>query len=370
MKHIKKFDELSETLKGGDIRKGDISRLKLNKIYSPEYIDELKKLSKSDPYKAIDIIKKNINKIKREVAPKITTDDIIIVCNKLGTKIDETKAKNILIKLKRKKIVDAALYIRDIDEQTNYIHEEIEKQIKELNLLEESSNYAFEVTPEDIITVCNELGTTIDEIKANSIISKLDMKKIVDAALFGDDIDEQTEYAHEEIKDQIKELELLKEAVGDAAEDQFILDDILDRTAGDPAKMNQAQKDLMKDYGGNTHYAAIKKYRDYLKVNKAGKETEKTKESAEIVENIGDYVVKFIMDKKEGANIFGTLSIIEDDFLNEYTGRIITKDNKPYIVDFKNDNGVDIQNGRNADFFKDFNKELRNFFNKVVSELV
>jgi len=62
--------------------------------------------------------------------------------------------------------------------------------------------YAFEVTPEDVQQVMN-----CSEEEAEHYIDVLDMGAVEKAALYGDDIDEQTNYAYDEIRRQLAEME-------------------------------------------------------------------------------------------------------------------------------------------------------------------
>lgn len=64
-----------------------------------------------------------------------------------------------------------------------------------------SNNYAFEITQEDIESVIKEKNypVTYDDLKPY-----LDVYEIETAAMYGDDMDEQTKYAYEEIDKQIQ----------------------------------------------------------------------------------------------------------------------------------------------------------------------
>lgn len=83
-------------------------------------------------------------------------------------------------------------------------------------------NQAFEINEEDVenvlrnhsLAVANSQGKSFESM-SNEIFSSLDMTKIANAALYGDDINTQTEYAYQEIADQLRQLgvlEPLKEA--------------------------------------------------------------------------------------------------------------------------------------------------------------
>lgn len=62
---------------------------------------------------------------------------------------------------------------------------------------------AFEVTADDVFVVLSAAGvdTTLDACE--SVIDTLDLADVEQAALYGDDLDEQTEFAHQEIRDQL-----------------------------------------------------------------------------------------------------------------------------------------------------------------------
>lgn len=64
---------------------------------------------------------------------------------------------------------------------------------------------AWETTPDDILNVIHDMGKKAGPDKVHEILDNLDQFKIEDAALYGDDMDEQTNYAYEEIKKQITE---------------------------------------------------------------------------------------------------------------------------------------------------------------------
>ena len=67
---------------------------------------------------------------------------------------------------------------------------------------------AWETTTEDVINVCRNNGEKISEDKASEIHDQLDMDKIEKAALRGDDMDEQIDYAYIEIWEQIVNKEI------------------------------------------------------------------------------------------------------------------------------------------------------------------
>lgn len=64
---------------------------------------------------------------------------------------------------------------------------------------------AWETTVEDVLNVCNmRLNMGLSEESAEIILSDLNHKAIEDAALYGEDINEQTCNAYDEIELQIK----------------------------------------------------------------------------------------------------------------------------------------------------------------------
>lgn len=74
-------------------------------------------------------------------------------------------------------------------------------------------NYGFQITMEDVYSVINDrddINTiALDEVLAERVLTMLDFAKIEDMALCGDDLDEQTKYAYDEIKSQIDEKDLI-----------------------------------------------------------------------------------------------------------------------------------------------------------------
>jgi len=62
---------------------------------------------------------------------------------------------------------------------------------------------AWETTNEDIINVAHNMGFDIGYGEADNISDSLNHSAIEKEALYGDDITEQTEYAYQEIKEQI-----------------------------------------------------------------------------------------------------------------------------------------------------------------------
>lgn len=66
-------------------------------------------------------------------------------------------------------------------------------------------SFAWETTVEDVQNVLRRMKMPNDEKSAQNIHRSLNMVAIEKAALRGDDIDQQTDYAYQEIKNQIKE---------------------------------------------------------------------------------------------------------------------------------------------------------------------
>lgn len=66
---------------------------------------------------------------------------------------------------------------------------------------------AFEVTPEDVVTVMKtRFGKDISYEEADKIHGMLDFDEIEAAALYYNDLDEQTNGAYDEIENQIKNM--------------------------------------------------------------------------------------------------------------------------------------------------------------------
>ena len=78
-------------------------------------------------------------------------------------------------------------------------------------------NFAYQATEEDVenvlhsnsLAVANTTGKSFESI-ANEVFGNLDFDLIEQAALFGDDLNEQTDYAHDEITRQIREMGVLE----------------------------------------------------------------------------------------------------------------------------------------------------------------
>jgi hypothetical protein len=69
-----------------------------------------------------------------------------------------------------------------------------------------SLSNAFEITSEDIVQVLNHMGHQCDEQKAEVLFRKLDKARAAYAALSGEDLDEQTNFAYRNICDQVEDL--------------------------------------------------------------------------------------------------------------------------------------------------------------------
>jgi len=62
---------------------------------------------------------------------------------------------------------------------------------------------AWETTSEDVENALKQVGIIVDEDKSEELHEKLDMEAIEEAALWGDEMEEQTDYAYEEIVKQL-----------------------------------------------------------------------------------------------------------------------------------------------------------------------
>ena len=67
-------------------------------------------------------------------------------------------------------------------------------------------SHAWETTAEDILNVFRKMGHEGSEKQAKNIHNKLDHDRIEQAALCGNETDEQVAYAYADIEEQIKEL--------------------------------------------------------------------------------------------------------------------------------------------------------------------
>jgi hypothetical protein len=77
--------------------------------------------------------------------------------------------------------------------------------------MDKTRSMAWETTADDVLNVLdgmtNRLRSTLME--ADAVLKKLDHGKIEDAALHGNEMDEQVSYAYKEIKKQIIEGKLI-----------------------------------------------------------------------------------------------------------------------------------------------------------------
>lgn len=65
-------------------------------------------------------------------------------------------------------------------------------------------SYAWEVTVEDVQNVFNSNGMHVTEQYAENVLNDLCLFRVAKAAMYGDDMDEQTKYAYAEIERQLK----------------------------------------------------------------------------------------------------------------------------------------------------------------------
>lgn len=68
---------------------------------------------------------------------------------------------------------------------------------------------AWETTNDDVKIVLDRHNVKVSEERLNEIGDMLNMDEIESAALYGDDMDEQTERAYEEIEKQLKEAKVI-----------------------------------------------------------------------------------------------------------------------------------------------------------------
>lgn len=73
-----------------------------------------------------------------------------------------------------------------------------------------TKSLAFEITAEDVVAAAQSRGVELDLDTAEGLIPSLDASAIEKAALHGDDIDDQTRYAQEEIASQLDSKGLLQ----------------------------------------------------------------------------------------------------------------------------------------------------------------
>ena len=68
---------------------------------------------------------------------------------------------------------------------------------------------AFEISVEDVMQVCSEHGREVTYEEAEKLYDGLDRVKITEAALHGDEMEQQTDYAYDEIGCQLREKNFL-----------------------------------------------------------------------------------------------------------------------------------------------------------------
>lgn len=68
---------------------------------------------------------------------------------------------------------------------------------------------AFEITPDDIIRVAQTQGVELDDTTAFDWLDAIDARAVEKAALYGHDLDQQIEYADQEILDQLRDAGLI-----------------------------------------------------------------------------------------------------------------------------------------------------------------
>lgn len=67
----------------------------------------------------------------------ISSDDVLVVAARRGTPITDEEAERWFEELDASLVEDAALYGNDMDEQTNYALDEIERQLVNLGYLQD-----------------------------------------------------------------------------------------------------------------------------------------------------------------------------------------------------------------------------------------
>lgn len=73
---------------------------------------------------------------------------------------------------------------------------------------------AFEATADDVFAVLRNAGIEKSIDECEKLVELLDLADIEQAALYADDLDEQTEFAHQEIHDQLVHHGLIAPAPG------------------------------------------------------------------------------------------------------------------------------------------------------------
>lgn len=82
--------------------------------------------------------------------------------------------------------------------------------------------HAFPISDEDVMLTMNDLlGTPCDINRASDLLSQIDQQRVEEAALWGNDLEEQTNYAHQDIRDQLVAKGLADTAVAEWVSSNF-----------------------------------------------------------------------------------------------------------------------------------------------------
>ena len=73
---------------------------------------------------------------------------------------------------------------------------------------------AFGISEDDVLAVALQAGQILSEARASEIFDELDEDLVEDAALYFDEMDEQTNAAHDEIRRQVIDLGYGSEVLG------------------------------------------------------------------------------------------------------------------------------------------------------------
>lgn len=73
---------------------------------------------------------------------------------------------------------------------------------------------AFGISEEDVVNVAARAGQALSHARASEIFGELDGDLVEDAALYFDDMDEQTDAAYDEIRRQVIDLGYGEEVLG------------------------------------------------------------------------------------------------------------------------------------------------------------
>lgn len=73
---------------------------------------------------------------------------------------------------------------------------------------------AFGISEDDVLAVAMQAGQILSEARASEIFDELDEDLVEDAALYFDEMDEQTNAAHDEIRRQVIDLGYGSEVLG------------------------------------------------------------------------------------------------------------------------------------------------------------